>query len=119
MNTVEPPLFQIAWIDFFGGKDPTGEIRAWFVKWAQRVFTSLEKQLNGRGYISCEDFTVADILMTQVLWEIRKTDLLEEFPKLKKYFQRCQDRPARARTRRAYEDRLHVPPGTVQGRYFG
>lgn len=35
MNTVEPPLFQIAVIDFFGGKDPTGERRPELAKWAQ------------------------------------------------------------------------------------
>lgn len=114
MSTVEPPLFQIAWIDFFGGKDPTGESRAWFVEWTQRVFTSLEKRLDGREYIACKDFTVADILMTLVLWEVRKTPLLDGFPKLKNYFLRCQDRPAWERTRRAYEERLHVPRGTVQ-----
>jgi glutathione S-transferase len=51
--------------------------------------------------------------MTAVLWEIRKTDLLDGFPNLKSYFVRCQDRPAWERTRRAYEERLHVPRGTV------
>jgi glutathione S-transferase len=114
MNTVEPPLFQIAWIDSFGGKDPTGDRRAEFVQWAQRCLTGLEKQLEAHAYIASEDFTVADILMTMVLWEIRKTDLLDGYPKLKKYFLRCQDRPAWERTRRAYEERLHVPRGTVQ-----
>jgi glutathione S-transferase len=113
MNTVEPPLLQIALMDLSGGKDPGGERRAWLVQWAQRVFTNLEKQLDGREYVACEEFTVADILMTMVLWEIRRTDLLDGFPKLKEYFQRCQDRPAWERTRRAYEERLHVPAGTV------
>jgi glutathione S-transferase len=83
-------------------------------KWAQRVLTALEKRLDGRGYIACEDFSVADILMTLVLWEIRKTDLLDGFPNVKTYFRRCQDRPAWERTRRAYEERLQVPRGTVQ-----
>jgi glutathione S-transferase len=114
VNTVEPPVFQVAWIDFFGGKDPTGESRAWFVQWTRHVFTHLEQRLDGREYIACEEFTVADILMTMVLWEVRKTELLAPFPRLKAYFQRCQERPAWWRTRRAYEERLHVPPGTVQ-----
>src|SRR5262245_39981357 len=63
MNSVEPPLLQIALLDL-SGRDPTGESREWFVKWTQRVFTNLEKRLEGREYIACEDFTVADILMT-------------------------------------------------------
>jgi glutathione S-transferase len=113
MNTVELPLFQIAMIDLGGAKDPTGESRAWFVQWAQRVLANLEKQLDGREYIACDDFTVADILMTMVLWEIRKTELLDGFPNVKAYIARCHNRPAWERTRRAYEERLHVPRGTV------
>jgi glutathione S-transferase len=114
VSTVEPPIFQLAWIDFFGGRDPTGENRKWFAQWTQQVLTNLEKQLEHREYIACNDFTVADILMTLVLWEIRKTDLLGKFPNLTQYFQRCQERPAWERTRRAYEDRLHVSHGTVR-----
>jgi glutathione S-transferase len=113
LATVEPPVFQLAFIDFFGSKDPTGERRAELVPWVQRVLTSVEKRLDGREYIASGEFTVADILMTMVLWEIRKTDLLAPYPNLQSYFQRCQDRPAWERTRRAYEERLHVPRGTV------
>jgi glutathione S-transferase len=75
--------------------------------------SALERRLAGRIYVACDEVTVADILMTMVLWEIRKTDLLDSFPNVKAYFNRCQERPAWERTRRAYEQRLRVPRGTV------
>jgi glutathione S-transferase len=35
----------------------------------------------GREWIACADFTVADIMMACVLRGIRKTDLMEPFPR--------------------------------------
>lgn len=114
MNTVEPTLLQIAMIDLGVAQDPTGQQRRpALVKQAHRWLSGLERRLSGRSYIASKDFTVADILMTMVLWEIRKTDLLNDFPNVKSYFLRCQERPAWERTRRAYEARLQVPIGTV------
>ena len=51
--------------------------------------------------------------MTTVLREIRKTDLIERFLKLKDYFARCQARPAWQRTLRAYEVRMGAPEGAA------
>ena len=52
-------------------------------------------------------------MMTTVLREIRKTDLIERFPALKDYFARCQARPAWRRTLRAYEVRMGAPEGAA------
>jgi glutathione S-transferase len=52
-------------------------------------------------------------MMTMVLREIRKTDLIEPFPALKDYFARCQARPAWRQTLRAYEERMGAAPGTA------
>jgi glutathione S-transferase len=73
----------------------------------------LEKQLSARPYLAGDGFTVADIMMTTVLREIRKTDLIERFPALKDYFARCQARPAWRRTLRAYEVRMGAPEGAA------
>jgi glutathione S-transferase len=114
MNTLEPTMLQIAMIDFFGAQDKTGQQRRpELVKVARRFLSGLEQRLSGRTYIASRDFSVADILTTMVLWEVRKTDLLDDFPNVKSYFQRCLSRPAWERTRHAYEERLHVPRGTV------
>jgi hypothetical protein len=51
---------------------------------------------------------VADIMMACVLRGIRKTDLMEPFPRLKAYYERCQARPAWRRTLGLYAERLGV-----------
>jgi glutathione S-transferase len=58
--------------------------------------------------IACDDFTVADIMMACVLRGIRKTDLMDPFPKLKAYYERCLARPAWQRTLSLYAERLGV-----------
>jgi len=56
--------------------------------------------------IACTDFTVADIMMAGVLRTIRKTDLMDPFPRIKAYYARCQTRPAWQRTLGLYAERL-------------
>jgi glutathione S-transferase len=53
-------------------------------------------------------------MMTTVLREIRKTDLIEPFSVLKDYFVRCQARPAWLRTLRAYEVRMSASEGAAR-----
>jgi glutathione S-transferase len=69
--------------------------------------------LSSRRYLAGDDFTVADVMMTTILREIRKTDLIESFPALKDYFTGCQARPAWQRTLRAYERRMGAPQGAA------
>jgi len=46
------------------------------------VIADVERRLEGREWIACSDFTVADIMMAAVFRGIRKTDLMEPFPKV-------------------------------------
>jgi glutathione S-transferase len=55
-------------------------------------------ELDGREWIACEAFTVADILLATVLREVRHTDLIEPYPRLKAYYARALARPAWQRT---------------------
>ena len=59
-------------------------------------------------WIACADSTAADIMMACVLRGIRKTDLMDLFPKLKAYYERCQARPAWQRTLGLHAKRLGV-----------
>ena len=61
-----------------------------------------------REWIACAEFTVADIMMAGVLRGIRKTDLMEPFPRIKAYYERCLARPAWQRTLGLYAERLGV-----------
>jgi glutathione S-transferase len=113
LSTIEPTVLQIQVIDG-GGEEATGaRRRPALVDRAREKFTVLEEQLSNRPYLAGNDFTVADIMMTTVLREIRKTDLMERFPALKDYFTRCQARPAWRRTLTAYEARMGVAEGAA------
>jgi len=74
-STVEPTLQCIDVVDIFGsGEDPklAMEVR----KLARRWLGDVDRRLEGRDWIACADFTVADVMMAGVLRTIRKTDLM-------------------------------------------
>jgi glutathione S-transferase len=115
LNTLEPPLFQIVMIDLLGAADPTGaQRRPELVQWAGRALTALEDWLRERPYLTGEAFTVADILMTTVLREVRNAGVLDGFPRVSAYRERCEARPAWRRTLEAYEQRLGAPAGSAR-----
>ncbi|NVJ14421.1 glutathione S-transferase family protein [Myxococcus sp. AM010] len=115
LNTLEPPLFQIVMIDLLGAADPTGaQRRPGLVKWAEHALTALEDWLRERPYLTGEAFTVADILMTTVLREVRNAGVLDGFPRVSAYRERCEARPAWRRTLDAYEQRLGAPAGSAR-----
>ncbi|HYH95984.1 glutathione S-transferase family protein [Hyalangium sp.] len=115
LNTLEPPLFQIAMIDLFGAADPTGaQRRPGLVEWADRGLSGLEDWLKERPYLTGEEFTVADLLMTTVLREVRHGGVLERYPRVSAYRERCEARPSWQRTLDAYEQRLGVAAGSAR-----
>ena len=98
LATVERPLFEIQMIDGGMGGEGARERRAALVKEAGRWLAGLERRLDGREWIACEAFTVADILLATVLREVRNADLIESYPRLKAYYARALARPAWQRT---------------------
>ena len=105
-SSVEPTLTCLDVIDIFGGEG--GTIKWEVRKLAHRWLGSVERRLEDREWIACADFTAADIMMACVLRSIRKTDLLEPYPRLKAYYERCFARPAWQRTLGLYAERLGV-----------
>ncbi|QSQ18302.1 glutathione S-transferase family protein [Myxococcus landrumensis] len=115
LSTVELPLSQILMIDLIGASDPTGaQRRPGLVKYAERVLGALEVWLEEREYLVGGEFTVADILMATVLREVRNAGVLEGFPKVSAYRDRCEARPAWLRTLDAYVKRLGAPEGSAR-----
>jgi len=108
VSTVEPTLVCLDLIEIFDSGKRAGEVSAEVRKLAGRWLGHVERRLEGRDWIACADFTAADIMMAGVLRSIRKTDLMEPFPRVKAYFDRCQARPAWQRTLALYADRLGV-----------
>ncbi|MCY0990484.1 glutathione S-transferase family protein [Nannocystis sp. ILAH1] len=113
LTTVEPPVAMIQLSDA-GGLPSTVEQRAALVRWSHRVLDGIERRLDGRTWIAADDFTVADILLTCVLREIRRTDLLADYPRLRAYFDRTQARTAWQRTLERYAERLGVTVADIR-----
>ncbi len=114
VSTVEPTLVCLDMISIFDsdGKAPVldREVR----KIAGRWLGGVERRLDGREWIACGEFTVADLKMAGVLRTIRKSELMAPFPNVKDYFDRCQRRPAWQRTLALYADRLGVPVDDIR-----
>lgn len=96
LATVERPLFEMQLIDIGARGRETGEQRVSLVKEARRRLDGLERRLNGREWVACEEFTVADILFATVLRP--HAELIEPYPQLKAYSARTLARPAWRRT---------------------
>ncbi len=108
VSTVEPTLVCLDMISIFDGDGKAPVLDKEVRKIAGRWIGGVERRLDGREWIACDEFTVADIMMAGVLRTIRKTELMEPFPKVRAYFERCQQRPAWQRTLALYAERLGV-----------
>lgn len=98
LATVERPLFEIQMIDGGMGGPGARERRATLVKEAGRWLSGLERRLDGRDWIASDTFSVADILLATVLRQVRHTDLLDAYPRVKAHYTRALARPAWQRT---------------------
>ena len=114
LATVERPLFEMTMIDIGMRGEGAREGRATLVKEAGRWFDGLERRLDGREWIACTEFTVADILLATVLREISNTDLMEPYPQLKNYYARARARPAWQRTRSLCAERQGVTVAEIR-----
>ena len=112
--TVEPTLTSIDLIDIFDSGDAAHEVRSAACKLAGRWLAHVEHRLEGREWIACTEFTAADIIMAAVLRTIRKSDLMDPFPKLKAYYERCFARPAWHRALGLYAGRLGVSVNDIR-----
>ena len=108
VSSVEPTLVCLDMIEIFDSDKAAHKVTAEVRKLAGRWLRDVERRLEDREWIACADFTVADIMMACVLRSIRKTDLMELFPGIKAYYERCLARPAWQRTLALYAERLGV-----------
>ncbi|MFL6581586.1 MAG: glutathione S-transferase family protein [Burkholderiales bacterium] len=114
VSTVEPTLVCLDIIHIFDSGKNARQLTADVRKLAGRWLGDVERRLEDREWIACADFTVADIMMAGVLRGIRKTDLMEPFPRVKAYFERCQTRPAWQRTLALYAERIGVSVNDIR-----
>jgi len=106
VGTVEPTLTCLDILAIFGGDQTGTPLHTETRKLARNWLGHLERRLQTQDWIVSASFTAADIILAGVLRTIRKTDLLEPFPKLQAYYARCQARPAWQRTLTLSAERL-------------
>lgn len=94
LNTVEPPLSDLALVNIFEFDQPWSEPRRASVE--DRVRQRLGEtaaRLEGRNWFD-DEFTVGDLMMVSVLRIIGGNSLLAEYPVLTSYVARGEARPA-------------------------
>ena len=101
LNSVEIWIQQLASLDFFHAKEEwTKEWRPQIEKLVRDRLELLEKALGGKDYLE-GTFTVGDLMMSDVLRILDHSKLLDEYPHLNAYKQRCEARPAFQRAMQA------------------
>lgn len=113
-SSVEPTMTCLDLIEIFDQEHAATNMKSEVRKLAGRWLGGVERRLEGRTWIACDDFTAADIMMAGVLRVIRKSDLMDPFPSTKAYFERCQARPAWQRTLQLSAERLGVTVDAIR-----
>jgi glutathione S-transferase len=94
LNSIEPMIFELVNIDVFNAGEEWARLRR---PEAERKVRGRLKQLSGwlqdKDYLEAR-FTVADLIMTTVLRNLRHTRLVGEHANLAAYVARCEARPA-------------------------
>ena len=81
LNTIEPPIQELAGIDlFWPGQAWTKERRPMVEQMVRQRLGELVKAMDGRDYLE-ERFTAGDLMMSAVLRILRHTKILEDFPR--------------------------------------
>jgi glutathione S-transferase len=115
LNNIEPFGLPILFADIQGDSNPHMKgLRPWHVDILGRFFPKIDEMLKNQPFITGPDFTVADIVLTGVLRELRKTEVLSKYPEIETYRQRCEERPAFVKVLKEYEDRLGIPRGSAR-----
>ncbi len=104
MSSVELPLMSIPLVDWT--TSDSGGYRDFLVSFAKKRLAGLERWLDGRTWIATDDFTIADILMSHVLFPPFTADLVAEYPRVQAYKERCEARPAWAKVKERYFERV-------------
>jgi glutathione S-transferase len=115
LNNIEPFALPVFFADLFGDSNPHMKaLRPWNVEILGRFLPTIERMLTEQSFLTGSEFTVADIILTCVLRELRKTEVLRKYSHVENYRSQCEARPAFVKVLNAYEDRLGIPRGSAR-----
>jgi glutathione S-transferase len=104
LNSVETAVQQLGEITFFHKDEDWAKARLPQVEaFTRKRLASVQDALGDKDYLEGR-FTVGDLMMADVLRIIDNTHLIDDFPKLKAYKDRCEARPAFQRALKAQLD---------------
>ncbi len=103
LNSVEPPVMELALNDIFEADKPwSGARRALVVSYIETRLHDLQARLGDRSWLEGDLFTIGDLMMVSVLGGLRGTGVLDGFPALAAYVARGEGRPAHGRAMAAH-----------------
>ena len=106
LNTVEPPLLDLAMASIFERDKPWFEQRLPLVRErARKPLGDLSKRLGDSEWLDGATFSAGDLLMAGVLFRAKGMGIVDEYPNLAAYVARAEARPA---FQRAFADQLAV-----------
>ena len=104
LNSVETAVQQMGEIIFFHRDEAWAKARLPQVEqFTRQRLASVQDALGDKDYLEGR-FTVGDLMMSDVLRIIDSTHLIDGFPQLKAYKERCEARPAFQRAMKAQMD---------------
>ncbi len=113
LNSIEPMMFELVNIDVFNaGAAWAKERRPEAERMVRTRLQRLSDWLGDKDYLEGR-FTIADLMMTTVLRNLRHTSIVADYPNLAAYQARCETRPAFGRALAAqladFQDKPDVP----------
>jgi glutathione S-transferase len=104
LNSVEIAIQPLASIDFFHAKEAwSKERRPQVEAFVKDRLAMLARALGDKDYLEGR-FTIGDLMMADVLRILDHTNMLDAYPTLKAYKERCEARPAFKRALNAQMD---------------
>jgi glutathione S-transferase len=95
LNSMEPYFMNLAEVDFFTkDEELKAKRRPLVIKAIQGRLDQLATALGSSDYLVGEEFTLADMMMSSTLKTFSHTDILDAYPSLVAYRDRCFARPA-------------------------
>lgn len=114
LSNVELMGLPILLADLQGDANPHFQgLRPWYVEMLGRFLGPIDQKLKNQKFITGDEFTVADIMLTCVVRELRKNEVLAQYPNVERYRLACQDRPAFKKVLKEYEERLGIAHGSA------
>lgn len=103
LNTIEMPIMFLIQLMFAGVTE--GPVRETALQRCEKRLSELAAVMQDREYLVGGRFTVADLMMSAVLNQLRETRLIEKVPTISAWHERCHARPS---YKKALADQLAV-----------